>query len=68
MMKQKEEKWQRIRWRDTHIIMIGGQTTNLYALLHTFPIQYHISLFFIYTVQIYYFIFCFLEFLWCKGI
>jgi len=47
MMKLKEEeKWQRIHWRDTHIIMSGGPATNLYALLHTFPIQYRISLFF----------------------
>ena len=68
MMKLKEEeKWQRIRWRGTRIIMSGGPATNLYARLHTFSIHYHYD-FFIYKFHIHCLIFILLEFLWVNDI
>lgn len=35
MILKEEGKWQRIRWRDTLIIMSGGPAINLYAPVDT---------------------------------
>jgi len=68
MMKLKEEeKWQRIRWRGTHIIMSGGPATNLYAPLDTFNVHYRYD-FFIYSSHIHCLNFILLEFVWVNDV